>query len=522
MPKVNSKPVWGKDAIPVNNTPGDFYFNEDTKTDKGNGKVEYGVTVRNDDGTETDIKGDKVFALIAEPGLGFDKDVYEFEESKGIKIDSQNAINPDSSSSLGLNTTSTTQAAYVVIYDDENPSRKTKGNDSANNIDLKGTNNSDTSNDTVLAGAGDDIVDSGKGNDIVFGQKGNDKIWGKEGDDVLVGGEGDDYLNGGDGKDILDGGFGGDTLEGGNGDDTYIVDNVNDKIIDKPGTGIETVISSVNWDLKDGSGLDNLSLTGNATQGIGNNLNNTIYGNSQNNTLDGKGGDDTIYGYDPLKGAAFDSDNDNDNINGGSGNDKLYGGEGVDTLTGGDGNDILDGGSGGDTLEGGFGNDIYIVDNVNDKIIDSPQTGIETVKASVDWILGAGLDNLILENGGYSGTGNDLNNTITGNYSNNILDGGIGNDILIGKDGNDTLTGGFGADTFVFESLQGGIDQITDFNYSEGDKIQISKVGFGATSTSQFAYDNNSGALTFNGSQFATLQANLGSGFIPSSDINLV
>ncbi|OKH42845.1 hypothetical protein NIES2101_32340 [Calothrix sp. HK-06] len=509
MPRSTSKPVWGRTGNPG---PG-FYYDfeipsgsEDFIVDSA-GKANIPVRIYNDKMSD----GDNIIALTVDTStVGFNQEIYEFQEKNGLELanDGSPIYSSDQTFPIGLNTTSTTQTAYVLIYDDENPSRKTKGDNSANNINLKGASNNDTSNDTVLAGAGDDIVDTGKGNDIVFGQQGNDKIWGREGNDYLFGGDGNDYLNGGDGKDYIDGGAGADTMEGGNGDDTYIVDNVNDKIIDSPGTGVETVNSSVNWIL--GAGLDNLYLIGNATQGIGNNLNNNIYGNSQNNTLEGK-----------------------------EGNDKLEGGEGNDYLNGGDGNDILDGGYGADTLEGGYGDDIYIVNDVNDKIIDSSGTGIETVKAFVDWTLGAGLDNLILEGyGKHNGTGNNLNNTITGNQYDNILYGGAGNDILSGKGGNDTLIGGSGADTFVFESLtanyfpantyQEGIDSITDFNWAEGDKIQISKSGFGATSTSQFSYNSSTGALYFDASpsdsiaaiQFATLTP--GTSFIPGSDIKLV
>jgi Ca2+-binding RTX toxin-like protein len=528
MPRVKDKPVWGKQGNPGPGAYSDFEIpsgSEDFVVDSS-GKASIPVRIYNDKMND----GDNIIALTVDTStIGFNQEIYEFQEKDGLKLADNGSpdYSGDRTFPIGLNTASKTQTAYVVIYDDEKPSRKTKGNDSANNINLKGATNNDTSNDTVLAGAGNDIVDAGKGNDIVFGQKGNDKIWGREGNDYLLGGDGNDYLNGGDGKDYIDGGAGADTMEGGTGDDTYIVDNVNDKIIDSPGTGVETVYSSVNWTL--GAGLDNLYLTGNTIRGIGNNLNNNIYGNSQNNTLEGKEGNDNIFG-----------DAGNDSIYGGSGDDKLDGGDGNDYLNGGNGNDILDGGYyGADTLEGGSGNDIYIVNDANDKIIDSPGTGIETVKASVSWTLGAGLDSLILEGyGKYNGTGNNLNNTITGNQYDNILNGGTGNDTLIGKGGNDTLVGGSGADTFVFESLtknyyppntyQEGIDSITDFKWAEGDKIQISKSGFGATSTSQFSYNNSTGALYFDAFpsdsiaaiQFAALTP--GTSFIPGSDIKLV
>lgn len=357
-------------------------------------------------------------------------------------------------------------------------------------------------NDQLFGEAGNDMLDGGDGNDTLDGGDGWDALYGWNGNDLLIAGSGGGYLygeagndtlKGGDGNDILDGGTGNDTLEGGYGDDTYIVDSLDDKIIDSKGTGIETVNSSITWTLQDG--LDNLTLTGsNPINGIGNNLNNIIIGNSANNYL--------------------------------------YGG---------DGNDTLDGGAGNDTLEGGNGDDIYIVDSLGDKIIDSPQTGIETVKASVSWTLEAGLDNLTLT-GDYkdiNGTGNSLNNIIIGNSGSNILSGGAGNDTLNGDDGNDTLVGGAGNDTlnggsgydtFVFNSLSEGIDTITDFipgniYFSDGsylpcDQIQISKTGFGATSTSQFTYNQNTGALSFNNQQFASLQPNLN--FDPAIEITLV
>jgi Ca2+-binding RTX toxin-like protein len=119
---------------------------------------------------------------------------------------------------------------------------------------------------------------------------------------------------------------------------------------------------------------------------------------------------------------------------------------------------------------------------------------------------------------------------VIGSSGNDTLIGDSGDNTLIGGNGNDTLTGGAGADKFVFNFLPEGIDAITDFRYIDGDKIQISTLGFGASSTSQFTYNNGTGALFFDSSssdsiapvQFASLQTNLGVGFIPSLDIILV
>ena len=124
----------------------------------------------------------------------------------------------------------------------------------------------------------------------------------------LVGTSGNDVLTGSDGNDTLDGGAGRDTLIGGNGNDLYIIDNLGDKIIETGKNDIDTVQSSVNYTL--GNNLENLTLTGNAKIGIGNELNNIIIGDDGNNVLKGMAGDDTLEGG---KG--------NDTLTGGSGND---------------------------------------------------------------------------------------------------------------------------------------------------------------------------------------------------------
>jgi len=66
----------------------------------------------------------------------------------------------------------------------------------------------------------------------------------------------------------------------------------------------------------------------------------------------------------------------------------------------------------------------------------------------------------------------------TGTAGNDNLVGGSGNDTLLGLGGQDTLTGGLGADKFRFNSPSEGIDTITDFNPTQGDKIELSQEGF--------------------------------------------
>ncbi|MBP5959494.1 calcium-binding protein, partial [Pseudomonas anatoliensis] len=63
---------------------------------------------------------------------------------------------------------------------------------------------------------------------------------------------------------------------------------------------------------------------------------------------------------------------------------------------------------------------------------------IDTVRSSVDWTLGANLENLVLTGTAINGNGNTLNNTLTGNAAANTLNGGLGADTMIGGAGDDT------------------------------------------------------------------------------------
>ncbi|WP_434698280.1 M10 family metallopeptidase C-terminal domain-containing protein [Pseudomonas sp. D1-1] len=255
---------------------------------------------------------------------------------------------------------------------------------------------------------------------------------------VLIGNAGNNVLDGGAGNDVLNGVGGIDTLIGGTGSDTYVVDDLTD-IISETGTlasEVDTVRSSVNWSL--GTNLENLTLTGTAAvNATGNALGNVLIGNAGNNVLDG-----------------------------------------------GAGNDVLNGVGGIDTLIGGTGSDTYVVDDLEDIISETSTLAseVDTVRSSVDWSLGANLENLTLTGAAaVNATGNDLSNVLIGNAGNNVLDGGAGNDSVDGGAGADVLIGGDGADRFVFSVLNElGIgstrDSIFDFNSLQGDKIDLSKL----------------------------------------------
>ncbi|NIX75885.1 PD40 domain-containing protein [Microvirga terricola] len=129
--------------------------------------------------------------------------------------------------------------------------------------------------------------------------------------DTLSGGLGSDQLTGDDmanillgngGNDLLDGRGGADVMSGGSGNDTYIVDNALDLVQEAPSSGIDTVLSAVNYVLA--SNIENLTGKGSASL--------TLKGNGLTNV-----------------------------IKGGAGNDKLYGGGGKDVLSGGAGKDYF-------------------------------------------------------------------------------------------------------------------------------------------------------------------------------------
>ena len=194
-----------------------------------------------------------------------------------------------------------------------------------------------------------------------------------------------DNLTGTSGDDLIDGLSGIDSMSGGAGNDTYIVENLFDTVIELLDEGIDTVNSSVNFTL--GANIENLNVSGNVfgvgSFGIGNNLNNTIFGAGGFNYLTGGDGNDTLHGGDGNDRLYGDSGDNiygvgnftgDDTLYGDAGDDYLNGGSGTDVLYGGEGNDTLDGGTGADTLTGGAGNDTYIVDDVGDVVVETVLT----------------------------------------------------------------------------------------------------------------------------------------------------
>ena len=93
---------------------------------------------------------------------------------------------------------------------------------------------------------------------------------------------------------------------------------------------------------------------------------------------------------------------------------------------------------------------------------------------------------------------------LTGTVKNNTLSALAGNDTLNGGSGADKLTGGKGADIFTFTSVDdSGVtaktrNTITDFKPSEGDKIDLSGLGFSDfIGTQAFSTTNATGQVRF-------------------------
>jgi Ca2+-binding RTX toxin-like protein len=343
-------------------------------------------------------------------------------------------------------------------------------------------------------------------NNVITGSTGDDDIFGLGGDDVLIGIGGND---------TLDGGTGADTMDGGSGNDTYIVDNVNDEVVEYANKGKDTIKSSVTYSLNFAQNVENLMLTGTADiDAYGDNSINGLFGNSGNNILWAAGGNDT------LKGGGGD-----DHLNGGAGHDKMYGGtgnddyvvtdsfdevteyddQGIDTvftshdyytlgdnlenlvltgwanshgkgnelnneLAGNSGNNTLWGGDGADTMQGGEGDDTYFVDQSGDEVIEYADEGNDLVYSQVSIALDDNIENLILTGGNVVGTGNELDNWMTGSAGNNLLFGNDGDDTIDGKEGNDTMYGGEGHDVFGVDSQD---DKVVEYDSDGADAVYL-------------------------------------------------
>ena len=180
--------------------------------------------------------------------------------------------------------------------------------------------------------------------------------------------------------------------------------------------------------------------------------------------------------------------------------ENAQGGAGNDVLLGNSVSNRLDGGAGNDTLTGGAGDDVYVVDSAQDIVSEISSDGIDTVLASVDFVLPNNVENLSLTGiGSIGGTGNGIANFLAGNVNANVLSGGGGDDTFVGGGGRDTLAGGAGNDKYIVGNDATAPNTLT----ISGDPSAIStNWPTGTFGFSYGAFTSQNGAYSSNGFSF--------------------
>jgi len=335
------------------------------------------------------------------------------------------------------------------------------------------------------------------GNIVINGTAGNDTLTGTAGNDTINGLAGNDTIIGLAGNDIIDGGTGTDTMIGGLGDDTFFVDSALDLVVEAFNEGVDTVNSSVNFTLA--ANVENLTLTGTALIGTGNDLANQLAGSASNNTLNGGLGNDTLTG-----GLGNDTFVFNSPLAGNI--------DGITDFATGDvlqlNRSVFGGLSGGTTLtapEFLAAAGATAATTAQQRIIydissgalryDSDGVGGAAAVVFANFTPNAPLTATSISLVGAGGVtppppppptnvinGTAGNDILTGTAGNDTINGLAGNDTLNGLAGSDILTGGLGNDTFVFNSplAASNVDSITDF--VTGDFLQLDRGIFTALS----------------------------------------
>ncbi|MDB5622621.1 MAG: hypothetical protein JWR39_1184, partial [Devosia sp.] len=141
--------------------------------------------------------------------------------------------------------------------------------------------------DTIISTIGRDLNDYPDIENLTLTGTADINATGNKWANVLIGNDGDNILDGGPGADILKGGLG---------NDTYVLAGATNDTLTDTG-GVDTITSTISRDLRNYSGIENLTLTFSAhVDAIGNQADNVLQGNSGKNLLQGLGGNDTLHG----------------------------------------------------------------------------------------------------------------------------------------------------------------------------------------------------------------------------------
>ncbi len=296
-------------------------------------------------------------------------------------------------------------------------------------------------------------------------------------DDSIVGGSGDDIIWLSEGNDFIDGGGGIDWLDGNRGIDTLSDDLSNKGFgITLQSFNITQENLSQSLSLSDGTKITGFEIFKDIKTGSGNDI--LTQKDRVNNNFSTGAGADVV---DP--GLGFDT------VDGGVGNFQFN-----------DTNDTLvlnysvgDTGSG-MVMFAGFAYRSINPNDPEDIVLDA----IEISNFEQYQVTGTSKgDFIVLGDGNDSIDANAGDDFLRGNGGNDSINAGDGNDVIIGTNQTsadiDTLTGGAGADLFVlgdaliagsglnphFYEKADGNDYalITDFNPSQGDKIQLPNCG---------------------------------------------
>lgn len=371
-------------------------------------------------------------------------------------------------------------------------------------------------------------------------------------DDIsLTGNSAANVITANDGNDTLIAGSGLATLVGGAGNDTFVVNNAHDVVVEHANNGNNTVLTSVSYVLPDyvqnltGTGGGNLTLTGNSLSNVitANNGNDILIAGSGLATLVGGVGNDTFkinnvgdvvleqpnHGKNTVvTSVSYALPANVQNITGtGSGDLKLSGNDlnniitgnaGHDTLVAGTGNATLIAGAGIATMVGGVGNDVFVINNVNDVILEQANHGKNLVRTSVSYVLPANVQNITATGSAdVTLTGNDMNNVITGNAGNDVLIAGEGNDTLVAGSGIATMFGGSGDDVFKVNNVK----DVVIKQPNSGKNTVITSVSYSLPANVQNITASGSDSLTLTGNNLNNvIRGNSGNDTLIAGDGN--